>query len=224
MHKSMERLYKAAKDLKGISSPSNLGRAINASPQTIKNWEKRGVSKEGMLAAQRTIGCSAVWIETGSGEMRISDGIELPTQDPGYISLDLLNVEAAAGDGCNGLEFPEVVQRINVLESWAHSALGGDLSRIKLITAHGTSMQGTIENGDVLFVDATVRAYDGDGIYVITRGNDVQVKRLQKLHGNVLAIISDNKAYETERLTGNEANSVIVCGRVLGAWSLRKFW
>lgn len=85
-------------------------------------------------------------------------------------------------------------------------------------------MQGTIENGDVLFVDATIRAYDGDGIYVIARGGDVQVKRLQKLHGDVLAIISDNRAYESERLIGDEANSVVVCGRVLAAWSVRKFW
>lgn len=143
---------------------------------------------------------------------------------PGYISFDLLDVEAAAGNGRSAPESLEVIRRVNVLESWASAALGGDLSRIHLISARGTSMQGSIENGDVLFVDATVRAYDGDGIYVISRDNDVQVKRLQKLHGGALAIISDNRAYESERLTNEEANSVIVCGRVLAAWSMRKFW
>jgi phage repressor protein C with HTH and peptisase S24 domain len=76
----------------------------------------------------------------------------------------------------------------------------------------------------VLFVDSTVRAYDGDGIYIIARGNDVQVKRLQKLNGDVLAIISDNRAYESERLTGEDAESVVICGRVLAAWTIRKFW
>lgn len=142
----------------------------------------------------------------------------------GYISFELLDIQAAAGNGKDINEFPEVVQHINVLESWAHSSLGGDLARIKLISARGTSMQGTIENGDVLFVDASIRAFDGDGIYVIARGSDVIVKRLQKLHGDMLAIISDNRAYRTEELTCDEANSVIICGRVLAAWSLKKLW
>ena len=141
-----------------------------------------------------------------------------------YINFEMLNVEAAAGAGSIVVEFPEVIQRVNVLESWAKAALGGDLSRIKLVSARGTSMQGTIENGDVLFVDATIRAFDGDGVYVIARGGDVQVKRLQRLHGDVLAIISDNRAYESERLAGDDANAVTICGRVLAAWNLRKLW
>lgn len=143
---------------------------------------------------------------------------------PGYIAFELLDVKAAAGTGAQIAEFPEVVQRINVLESWAKTNLPVDLAKIKVISARGTSMQGTIENGDVLFVDSTVRAYDGDGIYIIARGNDVQVKRLQKLNGDVLAIISDNRAYESERLTGEDAESVVICGRVLAAWTIRKFW
>jgi phage repressor protein C with HTH and peptisase S24 domain len=224
MHTQMERLYEAAKALKSIGGQSELARALNASPQTVKNWEARGVSKQGLLTAQRVIGCSAVWVETGKGQMQVNEGAEVPASKPDYVSFDMLNVEASAGDGRSMMEFPEVVQRVNVLESWARTALGGDLSRVKLISARGTSMQGTIENGDVLFVDSTVRAYDGDGIYVIARGGDVQVKRLQKLHGDVLAIISDNRAYESERLTGEDANAVVICGRVLSAWTLRKFW
>ncbi len=224
MHKQMERLYEAAKTLKGISGQSDLARALNASPQTVKNWESRGVSKAGLLTTQRVIGCSAVWVETGKGQMHVNEGADVPTTKPDYISFDLLNTEAAAGDGREMTEFPEVVQRVNVLESWARTALGGDLSHIKLISARGTSMQGTIENGDVLFVDSSIHAFDGDGIYVIARGSDVLVKRLQKLHGDILAIISDNRAYKSEELTGEEASSVTICGRVLAAWSLKKLW
>lgn len=142
-----------------------------------------------------------------------------------YISFDLLDIEAAAGFGKRASEFPEIIQQINVLESWAKTVLGGDLSRIRLISANGTSMHGTIENGDVLFVDSAITAYDGEGIYVIARDSgDIQVKRLQKLHGNMLAIISDNKLFDSEKLGEEEANSVRVCGRVLAAWTLKKFW
>lgn len=68
MHEQMKRLYKAAKELKGITGQSALARALNTSPQRIKNWESRGVSTRAMLDAERVIGCSAVWIETGKGE------------------------------------------------------------------------------------------------------------------------------------------------------------
>ena len=151
-------------------------------------------------------------------------GDKLFEPEPGYIAFGLLDVSASAGNGSQPVDFPEVVRNIHVLESWARANINGALGRIKVITARGTSMQGTIENGDVLFVDATVRAFDGDGIYVIVRGSDVQVKRLQKLNGDVLAVISDNRAYESERLTGADADSIVICGRVLAAWTIRKFW
>lgn len=70
MHEQMKRLYEAAGSLKGIIGQSKLARALNVSPQTVKNWESRGVSREGTLAAQRIIGCSAVWVETGEGPMQ----------------------------------------------------------------------------------------------------------------------------------------------------------
>ncbi|WP_424195496.1 S24 family peptidase [Ampullimonas aquatilis] len=141
-----------------------------------------------------------------------------------YVNFGLLDVHASAGNGRKTHEFPDVVKRISVLEDWANSTLGGDLSRIRVISAHGTSMQGTIENGDVLFVDSTIQHYDGDGIYIIARDGDLQVKRLQKMHGNILALLSDNKAYEPERLTEDQANEIRICGRVLAAWSIKKFW
>jgi phage repressor protein C with HTH and peptisase S24 domain len=225
MNDQMKRLYLAAETLKKIRGQSALARFLNASPQTLKNWESRGVSSQGMVSAQELLGCSAVWIETGKGKMQIGDGVQTPSQvHDGQIEFELLDIQAAAGNGHPAQEFPQVIQRVNVLESWARQTLGGDLSRIKLITANGTSMQGTIDNGDVLFVDVTVRQFDGDGIYVISRSNEIQVKRLQRLHGKKLAILSDNKENISETLSAQEANEVVICGRVLAAWNLKRFW
>jgi phage repressor protein C with HTH and peptisase S24 domain len=68
-HETGQRLLAAAKALKQADGPSDLARLLNVSPQTITNWLKRGVSKDGMLLAQRLIGVNATWIETGEGEM-----------------------------------------------------------------------------------------------------------------------------------------------------------
>lgn len=69
MHETMIRLYQAAKELTGLVVPSDVARRLHQSPQTLNNWERRGMSKGGMLMAQRVFGCSAVWLETGRGDM-----------------------------------------------------------------------------------------------------------------------------------------------------------
>jgi transcriptional regulator with XRE-family HTH domain len=75
MHEQMKRLYEAARTLRGISGQSDVARALNASPQTINNWEARGMSKSGMIKAQTTFGCSAAWLESGYGEMAFGAAI-----------------------------------------------------------------------------------------------------------------------------------------------------
>ena len=212
---------------------AELARACKVKPPSVHGWlsgKSKYLRGENLLSAASALGVSQAWLATGKGPMRPqvgNDALGLVAPDPsveGYISFDLLDAEVAAGTGISTPDFLDIVKKVSVLESWAKTALGADLSRIKLVSARGTSMQGTIENGDVLFVDATIRVFDGDGIYVIARGGDVQVKRLQRLHGDVLAIISDNRAYESERLTGDNLNTVTICGRVLAAWNLKKLW
>lgn len=71
MNPQMARLYQAAMDLKGITGQAALARALGASSQTLHNWELRGISKQGLVLAQRVIGCSASWLEAGAGPMSI---------------------------------------------------------------------------------------------------------------------------------------------------------
>lgn len=150
---------------------------------------------------------------------------EQKENDSDTVTFDLYDIQASAGPGRTIKEYPQVLRQVSVLESWARQALGNcDFSNVKLITANGTSMEGTISNGDVLFVDVSVRHFDGDGIYVISRSEELHVKRLQRLHGMKLAIISDNKSNETETLNAQEANEVVICGRVLAAWNLKRLW
>lgn len=69
MHITTSRLYKAAEELMKINSQTKLALVLNESPQTVSNWERRGVSKAGMLKAQELIGVNAAWIMTGDGPM-----------------------------------------------------------------------------------------------------------------------------------------------------------
>lgn len=69
MHASAKRLYQAAQELAGVTGQSAVARLLGQSPQTLKNWEVRGVSKEGALAAEARIGARAVWVMDGEAPM-----------------------------------------------------------------------------------------------------------------------------------------------------------
>lgn len=86
MHIQMERLYRAAKELKNIGSQAELARALNQSSQTVSNWETRGISKSGLLMAQTQIGCSVTWLTTGEGPMVVGVSVQEPVDSDGFIT------------------------------------------------------------------------------------------------------------------------------------------
>lgn len=94
MHETMIRLYQAAKELQGLEAPTDVANALNQSPQTIKNWEYRGMSQGGMLIAQEVIGCSASWLKNG-GPMET-------TGTSAAVSLDYIAPKSLAGQSDSG--------------------------------------------------------------------------------------------------------------------------
>jgi hypothetical protein len=69
MHASAQRLYEAARLICSVSGQSAVAGLLNESPQTVKNWEARGVSAEGAIKAEQVLGCRAAWVRNGHGEM-----------------------------------------------------------------------------------------------------------------------------------------------------------
>jgi SOS-response transcriptional repressor LexA len=60
-HESLIRLIRAA----NVDGPSALASALNESEQTVTNWGRRGVSKQGAIKAQSLFGCDVDWILKG---------------------------------------------------------------------------------------------------------------------------------------------------------------
>ncbi len=158
-------------------------------------------------------------------------GFPLPYQDEGLpekvpgdkIRFERLNAEAALGSGFPNDHHIEVVDYVTVARSWARENLGNNLSSIKIITARGDSMKGTIEDGDVMFVDESITYFSGEGIYVIWYADGLKAKRLQTSVDGSLKIISDNERYETETVAGHDLDNIRICGKVKGSWSFSQF-
>ena len=75
MHPTMRRVYEMTKQ-----GQSELGRFLNLSPQNISNWEKRGISKDGLKLIAETFNLSTDWVLTGDG----SPYKNKPTIDKGF--------------------------------------------------------------------------------------------------------------------------------------------
>lgn len=67
----MLRLYEAARVMSDATYPAAVARLLNVPQQMLKNWDTRGISQKGANHAQAVIGCNAVWLLTGEGEMSI---------------------------------------------------------------------------------------------------------------------------------------------------------
>lgn len=73
MNPSAARLYAAARSLPHpVATQSELARALGQSPQTVKNWEARGVSAVGASKAQQALGISSTWILEGAEPMFVN--------------------------------------------------------------------------------------------------------------------------------------------------------
>lgn len=63
-HPSMVALYEAARE-HGDLQPADVARRLNMSQQRLKNWDGRGISKEGALSAQEIYGIDGLALMRG---------------------------------------------------------------------------------------------------------------------------------------------------------------
>lgn len=129
--------------------------------------------------------------------------------------VDVMDVSASAGNGVSNRDFIEVISSIEYVTEEAKALFGHrPANQVKLINVRGDSMQGTIEPGDLIFVDIAVNFFDGDGIYVFDFGGDLFIKRLQKIKTS-LVVLSDNPLYREWQIANDEMDMLHVCGKVL---------
>ena len=74
-----------------------------------------------------------------------------------------------------------------------------------------------ISDGDIVIFSS--RLTEGNGIYVVSIGNSLVVKRVDfDLTNQTITLISANPAYELRRYSGRELEDIRVAGRVVACW------
>ena len=94
--------------------------------------------------------------------------------------------------------------------------IGGEenLKNIEAINVTGDSMEPTLNNGNIIFIDRTKNDTSKDGIYAFINENGLFVKRIQKRVDGALDVISDNKEYPIQIA---QKNDITILGKVVSS-------
>lgn len=137
------------------------------------------------------------------------------------------DIDVSAGAGPGGLPLPASIDHGGVI--YSADAVRGEIVlpgyllsdftrapgvRVHWLKVRGDSMKPTLEDGDRVMVDTTDTAFGQGGIFVLRDPDgEVLVKRLRKLPGGKIELVSDN------RIQGDmthDVADVLVIGRVVG--------
>lgn len=140
----------------------------------------------------------------------------------GTVRIQQLDVHASAGSGYINQPFPTIVSSIEIPEERIFELFGRrTLDGIVMINVDGDSMMPTLCPKDLLFIDSKVERFSGDGVYVFNFEDSTFVKRLQKVKGRRLAVLSDNEHYPPFFIEEHELSEVYIFGKLIRCLPLK---
>jgi len=154
--------------------------------------------------------------------------VRLPTRlakDKNYVLIPHLDIAASMGHGKVAPEmFIEVIRDMTVHLDWLRmqGLAFSNIDNLAIITGDGDSMYGTFADGDALLVDRGITEVRTDAIYVFALDGDLYIKRLQRLTGGQLRMISDNPVYPPIIIDESMIDRMHIQARVLLAWNAKK--
>lgn len=217
--------------------PAELARKTGASTGAVSFWlngQTKKLKAETAQAIQDATGYRAEYLVSGRLPKLVAENQgpshKLTEAPPVYISapqtqatVDALHIPhydtgGAMGHGLVLRDQPGVIRGWTVNEEWlAKNARNYTAAKnLVIVTGFGDSMRPIFQPGDPLLVDTGVTAVEFDGIYFFRVGDEGFVKRLQRIPGEGLLAISENKAYK--EWTVKPEMDFQVFGRVVKAW------
>lgn len=130
---------------------------------------------------------------------------------PGLAEVKLYDVEGAAGDG-RSLEEERVEGALYFPEAQL-SALGLCAAQVAGVKVRGDSMEGTLSDGDWVLVDRANQDVRQEGVFLLLVSGERRIKRVQRLAGGALYLISDNTHYQPEMIRPEQLRDVEILGR-----------
>lgn len=167
------------------------------------------------------IGVDVTYVMTGRRDpgpgvsaQRVADGTPVAAASapgPGLAEVKLYDVEGAAGAG-RSLEGEPVEGQLYFPEAQL-AALGIEPGQVAGIKVRGDSMDGTLADGDWVLVNLAHRDPRQEGVFLLWVSGERRIKRVQRLAGGALYLISDNEHYQPEMIRPEQMGEVEILGR-----------
>ena len=156
----------------------------------------------------------------GFGEWFASETMDtiLPIKNRDEIVLSQFDTGGSMGRGLILRDQPGVIQSWHVSPEWVSKNIKSHtgVDNLCIVTGFGDSMRGMFNSGDPLVVDTGITACDIDAVFFFRVDNEGFIKRLQRIPGEGIRVISANKEYES--WTIRQGMDFEVFGRVLKVW------
>ncbi|MEA3384078.1 MAG: S24 family peptidase [Campylobacterota bacterium] len=122
-------------------------------------------------------------------------------------------ISVSAGGGA--YENAEDFEKLDLPDFFVNIVGGKDnIKNIEAINVTGDSMEPTLNNGNIIFIDKTKNNVSKDGIYAFVNENGLFVKRIQRRVDGNLDVISDNKEYPMQV---TKKDNIDVLGKVISS-------
>ena len=208
MHETMKRLYEAAEQIHGITGQSALASYLNESPQLLNNWERRGMSKNGIFKTAERIGVNAAWLLSGEGAMRSGEpenkdvnrpffaDLGKPQQlqnyafasDPNGYSLDATKFRRVFVVSMQNGGLPERLWKgedYPVVATKEYSEIATSDPRAFLVPVIGDSMIPRYNPGEFALVESAIEPELEDEVLVRLTSGETMLKRLLARRGGI---------------------------------------
>lgn len=191
----------------------------------------RKLGEKAALNLELKIGLAAGTLTSPLGEESTTaptNVVHLPTRAPkdkNFVLIPHLDIAASMGHGKAAPDMHiEVIRDMTVHLDWLRmqGLTFSTVENLAIITGDGDSMSGTFADGDALLVDRGISEVRTDAIYVFTLDGDLYIKRLQRLTGGLLRMISDNPIYPPITIDESMIERMHIQARVLLAWNAKK--
>lgn len=214
------KFWRASQKLTQAELASFLGR----SQSFIGDIEsgRAGVSSNLLERLSERTNVNSAWILTGEGSMERDAPAPLPATKPSDANdlalIPRFEIDVSTGPGVVPSEDATGVG-LGLSRAWLRrNQIAHDLA--VLVTVRGDSMAPTIPDGALVLLHAAEKGVRSEGIYVFSRDDQSFIKRLVPLdmrrdgHASRLLIVSDNGAFASEIISGDQMNSLRIIGRV----------
>jgi phage repressor protein C with HTH and peptisase S24 domain len=121
------------------------------------------------------------------------------------------DIRASAGGGSE--VFDDSYEMISIDAKIMHNIVGNGNTKLEAIYVDGESMEPTLKDGCIVFIDRKQTDINKNGIFIAATTGGLFIKRIQKCADGMIELISDNNIYPPQTINPEE---IEIVGKVVG--------